>query len=89
MITLGSHSVSHANLNRVDRPPAEREIVESKQALERIVGRHVGLFAAPFATVGNDLIQAFKDAGYDRVFLNIPSLSATDTGSFMIGRMSV
>lgn len=89
LITIGSHTVSHINLTNVDKSIARKEIFESKETLERILKNKVTLFAAPYATLNEDFTDLFKQAGYERVFLNIPTFPATKTDSYILGRNSV
>lgn len=89
LITIGSHTVSHINLNHTDESTAKREIFDSKIILETILNKEIKLFAAPFATLNEKFIPLFKEAGYQRVFLNIPTFPATKTDLYVLGRTSV
>lgn len=89
LITLGSHSVSHINLTHNDEHAAVQEIFESKKALEQIINKEVRLFAAPYATLNEKFIPLFREAGFERVFLNIPTFPATKTDLYILGRTSV
>lgn len=89
LITIGSHTVSHVNLNNIDESIAIREIFESKKTLERILNLKVTLFAAPYATLDEKFIDLFRQADYKRVFLNIPTFPATKTDLYFLGRISV
>lgn len=89
LITVGSHSVSHVSLNSVGESTARREIFQSKKTLEEILDRRITLFAAPYATLDKQLTPLFREAGYERVFLNIPTCPATNTASYVLGRTSV
>ncbi len=89
LITVGSHTVSHINLTNIDEISARKEIFESKETLEKILNKKVYLFAAPYATFNEKFTDLFKQAGYQRVFLNIPTFPATKTDSYTLGRTSV
>jgi peptidoglycan/xylan/chitin deacetylase (PgdA/CDA1 family) len=89
LITIGSHSVSHINFNEIDKETAEKEIYESKLYLENILNKNIILFAAPFATLNESILPVFKKAGYERVFLNIPTYPATKTDLYLLGRTSI
>jgi peptidoglycan/xylan/chitin deacetylase (PgdA/CDA1 family) len=88
-ITIGSHTVSHIHLANVDESIARREIFESKETLELILNKKATLFAAPYATLNEKFIPLFREAGFKRVFLNIPTFPATKTNLFVLGRISV
>lgn len=89
LITIGSHTVFHVNLNYETETSIRREIVDSKKNLERLMDKKVTLFAAPYATLNEKYAELFKQAGYQRVFLNIPSFPSTRTDLYILGRTSV
>ncbi len=69
---LGAHTVTHADLSTLDYDACRREIEESKEALEAIVGVDVQTFAYPFGRYGQAAIAAVRDVGL---------LAAVTTGS--------
>jgi peptidoglycan/xylan/chitin deacetylase (PgdA/CDA1 family) len=89
LITVGSHTVSHINLNREDKTTIRYEITDSKKTLERILDREVTLFAAPYATLNEKYAELFKEAGYQHIFLNIPTFPFTKLDQYILGRISV
>ena len=66
---IGAHTVSHPILAQLDEPAARAEIEEGKQALERLIGAEVGLFAYPHGRPGADYSAAtvalVREAGFD------------------------
>jgi peptidoglycan/xylan/chitin deacetylase (PgdA/CDA1 family) len=48
-IGFGSHTVNHPKLVQLSRPEIERELADSKAAIERELGQPVGTFAYPYA----------------------------------------
>lgn len=68
LVTIGSHTVSHPVLSRVDREQARREVTESKLELERITGKDVRFFAYPNGTRADydtGTIRLLQEAGYE------------------------
>jgi peptidoglycan/xylan/chitin deacetylase (PgdA/CDA1 family) len=68
---IGSHTVSHADLGKLDADAARRELVESKQTLEQQLGRPVRWFAHPFGGRQNfraEHLPLVYEAGYDACF---------------------
>jgi peptidoglycan/xylan/chitin deacetylase (PgdA/CDA1 family) len=63
-MTVGSHTVNHPKLTLVDHHTRERELVESKATLERILGRPVDLLAYPHGAADADIADAARRAGY-------------------------
>jgi peptidoglycan/xylan/chitin deacetylase (PgdA/CDA1 family) len=64
---LGSHTQTHPNLAALTDADRERELVDSKLALEDRLGIEVAHFSAPFGAVANfnpAVAQAAQAAGY-------------------------
>jgi peptidoglycan/xylan/chitin deacetylase (PgdA/CDA1 family) len=51
-LTVGSHSHSHHDLTKLDAPSQQRELVFSKQLLEKRLGREITAIAYPFGWPG-------------------------------------
>jgi peptidoglycan/xylan/chitin deacetylase (PgdA/CDA1 family) len=71
-LEIGSHSVSHFNFSKsFSDEELKTELMGSKAALEKIVGRPVARFAVPWGGIphcSTRVIQGAKDAGYERVY---------------------
>ncbi len=66
-IEFGSHTVTHPILSTVDDEALNRELVNSRQKLERELGKPVSILAYPIgeASAFNDkVIGAAQSAGY-------------------------
>ena len=63
-IELGAHTVSHPDLSRMDRTACLREMVDSRQELERLTGGPVTTFAYPFCRYGEAALAAVAEAGF-------------------------
>lgn len=67
-MAIGAHTVTHPILSAIDDDTAEREITESKTALEAIIGKPVETFAYPNGTPGRDFaprhVEMVKRAGF-------------------------
>jgi peptidoglycan/xylan/chitin deacetylase (PgdA/CDA1 family) len=63
-IELGSHSLTHANFERLDEEAARRELVESRRELEQRFGRPVTSFAYPFGLYRPAQVALVQQAGY-------------------------
>jgi peptidoglycan/xylan/chitin deacetylase (PgdA/CDA1 family) len=65
---FGSHTVTHANLGTVSVEQARHELVESKNTLERQLGKSVRWLAYPYGQKTNfalDRLPLLEDAGYE------------------------
>jgi peptidoglycan/xylan/chitin deacetylase (PgdA/CDA1 family) len=67
-ITIGAHSSHHVHLTRVDVAVAQREIEESKQHLEQVLGRPVSLFAYPYGESNEQVERFVEQAGFTAAF---------------------
>jgi peptidoglycan/xylan/chitin deacetylase (PgdA/CDA1 family) len=65
LFTIGSHTLSHPDLPRIDADAARLEITNSKRALEERLGRPVTCFCYPRGKVNQSVIAMVRDAGYD------------------------
>ena len=63
-ITIGSHTANHAFLPPLSPQEVQRELVESKRALEAVLGHEVSLFSYPSGGVTPEIEQAVERAGY-------------------------
>lgn len=68
LITIGSHTISHPFLTRCEPHELERELVGSKQVLEKITVRKIDLFAYPTGDYDAKVAEAVRDAGYRAAF---------------------
>ncbi|BBL75323.1 polysaccharide deacetylase family protein [Methylomagnum ishizawai] len=63
-IEIGSHSVSHPRLGRLDPAAYRAEIADSKAALEDLLGTAVESFAYPYGDYTPEVRDAVAGAGY-------------------------
>ena len=89
LVTVGSHTLTHPNLRRVDQAQARREISDSRAELQRILNMDVSLFSFPYGEFNSRLIQLCRDAGYERVFTTLPILAFCGPDEFVSGRVTV
>ena len=64
LVSFGSHSLSHPHLNKLSRAQLDRELSESKKALEKKLGKKIEFFAAPYGEYSANHLNAFSKAGY-------------------------
>ena len=63
-VEFGSHTLTHPHLPQLSRADKEREIRDSRKAIEDRLGRPVTLFAYPFGDCDAECVQVVRDAGY-------------------------
>jgi peptidoglycan/xylan/chitin deacetylase (PgdA/CDA1 family) len=64
LIEIGSHTLTHANLSRLDDQMREHELSESRRVLKQLTGQPVESFAYPFGIYGAADVTAARQAGY-------------------------
>jgi peptidoglycan/xylan/chitin deacetylase (PgdA/CDA1 family) len=88
-VLIGSHGATHERLTELSDRDARREIGESRSHLEAILGRPVTLFSFPYGACDARLEQYCRDAGYERIFTNLPLLALSEPDEFVSGRVEV
>jgi len=63
-MTIGSHSLTHRNMARMDEETLSFELKESKKILEKNLDIEVKYFAYPGGSYSERTIEATKEAGY-------------------------
>lgn len=83
LVTIGSHSQTHANVTILDYDEARKEIGESKTDIEILLGREVSTFAFPNGEYNEQVLSLTRQAGYLRTFSVLP----TGEDDFLFGRI--
>ncbi len=89
LVTIGSHTVSHRALTKLDEGDAGRELAESRGMLEGVLGRSITLFSFPFGAMNSHLVAYCRKSGYERVFSTSPELAFSDPYEFVTARVPV
>jgi peptidoglycan/xylan/chitin deacetylase (PgdA/CDA1 family) len=87
--TIGSHTLTHARLTKVDPARAREEIVASKRSLEDRFGVAVEQFAYPWGDWNFTLAEEVARAGYRGAFTIDPGVNTLDTPAFARRRFPV
>ena len=87
VVTIGSHTATHAMMTTLNEPDAMRELRESREHLAAILGRAVTMFCFPYGAYRDDLIPRCREAGYERIFTCMPALA--NPSAFVQGRVRV
>jgi peptidoglycan/xylan/chitin deacetylase (PgdA/CDA1 family) len=89
LISLGSHTRTHAFLPRLTEEEARDEIAMSRVRLGQMLGRDFTLFAFPYGAFNEGLITICKEAGYQRIFTTLPYPAELGSQEFVSGRVTV
>jgi glycosyltransferase involved in cell wall biosynthesis len=63
---IGAHTMTHPHLDRLDVAAARQEIIDSKVALERIIGRPLRSFCYPYGDYNEETKRLVQEAGFSR-----------------------
>jgi peptidoglycan/xylan/chitin deacetylase (PgdA/CDA1 family) len=89
---IGAHTVNHPILARLSRPQARREILESRETLERILGERVSLFAYPNGKPDEDYtpdtVALVRELGFDAAVSTRWGVSGADADLFQLRRFT-
>jgi peptidoglycan/xylan/chitin deacetylase (PgdA/CDA1 family) len=91
-MTIGAHTLSHPVLSLCSEEEARHEILESKNDIERALGRPIWAFAYPFgnsSTMGEREVNLAREAGFACAFLNVEYWRAGPANPFAIPRIHV
>lgn len=72
-LTIGAHTVTHPNLEQVVPETARKEILESKEEIERNIGKTVRYFASPYGRENEEIVDLIKSLGFDYAFGRLSS----------------
>jgi peptidoglycan/xylan/chitin deacetylase (PgdA/CDA1 family) len=87
LITIGSHTVTHPNLLKLNTQEAAREMTESKAELEDLLGRSVESFSFPHGAYNASLLRLAQETGYNRLFTIEPRLMDASNPGAVLGRV--
>jgi peptidoglycan/xylan/chitin deacetylase (PgdA/CDA1 family) len=89
LVTIGSHTLTHPFLTRIDETEAKRELRESRIALEKMLGRKVVLFSFPHGDHHARMIDWCRESGYEHVFTILPEPAFCVSDKYVVGRVGV
>jgi peptidoglycan/xylan/chitin deacetylase (PgdA/CDA1 family) len=86
-VTFGSHSYSHHDLTTLGEKECERDLRESRELLEDLLGRPVAFLAYPFGHHDRKVRRAAERAGFSHAF-SLPE-GREPTGRYAVPRVVV
>lgn len=89
LISIGSHTSTHAMLTSLDEHAAKAEILESRLRLQQMLQKNIKLFSFPYGAFNANLVAWCREAGYTRVFTILPVPALPDAEGYITGRVSV
>lgn len=77
-VTIGSHTVEHSILDRLDDKSVQEQLIISKESIEQHTGKQCSYFCYPNGNWNNVVVSMLKDSGY-------VSAVTTDKGPNKVG----
>jgi peptidoglycan/xylan/chitin deacetylase (PgdA/CDA1 family) len=91
-MSVGAHTRSHTVLSVCSDEESRREIRDSKNDLERVLGKTVWAFAYPFggpSTVSHREVRLAQEAGFSCAFVNVEQWESGCSNPFAVERTHV
>ena len=88
-IAFGSHTCSHARLDRLSPGERAAELEQSRIAIERHTGVSAELLAYPGGNFGRDVVDAVRRAGYEGAFTTIAGANRPGCDPLRLRRLEV
>ena len=89
LVRIGSHTMSHAYLPKLDAAKMSEELSGSRQKLESLLNREIKTFALPYGAYNDKVLEICQQAGYERVFTGLPVFAFVQPKEFLTGRAVV
>jgi peptidoglycan/xylan/chitin deacetylase (PgdA/CDA1 family) len=88
-IEIGSHTVHHPNLVEISQDEVRAELRDSREALEKLLGRKINSISFPYGNCGEREMKLARETGYDFCFTALPQTLAGSIQPGLIGRVDV
>jgi peptidoglycan/xylan/chitin deacetylase (PgdA/CDA1 family) len=89
LVTVGSHTATHARLTTASAPEVRRELLESRERLSYLLKADVRLFCFPFGAHNDESVKLCRYAGYARAFGAQSISPAQVSNPFLVDRVRV
>jgi peptidoglycan/xylan/chitin deacetylase (PgdA/CDA1 family) len=89
LVTIGSHSLSHRVLSECDQLTQKKEIFESKDIIEDLIGKPIDMFAYPHGVFNGNIRSLVVDAGYKVAFTSVNSFNPPYQDKLLIKRNEI
>ena len=89
LVTIGSHGVTHKNLNSLSAEEQKAELTESKRIIESIIGKPVNAFAFSHGQYNKDTLSLMNDYDYGFSTRQLPLNFITEINRKVLPRFNV
>lgn len=87
LVEIGAHTVHHVWLKGGTLKTVQEEVTQSKQDLEKLIGKAVVSFAYPFGAFDQQALDAVKKAGYLSATSTIPGIEQKQEYKYFMYRL--
>lgn len=88
-ITIGAHTMNHPHLAKISLDQAREEIINSKKALEKILGKPVLVFSYPYGSYDKNVEKIVKEAGYKAAVTTRQGINFPDSDHYALKRIRI
>ncbi len=88
-VEIGSHTLTHANLDKLDDAACLFELTESKKQLEQLIDTSVSSFAYPFGIYSDRDVRMAKEAGYSNAVTTKEGIDETSLDFMQLQRIKI
>ena len=89
LVEIGSHTMTHANLEKLDDAQCLQELLESKIQLEQLIHQPVTSFAYPFGIYSQRDVALAKQAGYSNAVTTEEGIDGLDPDFMQLQRIKI
>jgi peptidoglycan/xylan/chitin deacetylase (PgdA/CDA1 family) len=89
LVEIGSHTMTHANLDKLDDAQCLSELTQSKLQLEQLIQQPVTSFAYPFGIYSVRDVQLAKQAGYQNAVTTIEGIDGPQPDFMQLQRIKI
>ncbi len=89
-VEFGAHTMTHVNLTKADKDTAQKEIIQSKKAVEKLTGVMCQAFAYPYGRYNEVHVEMVKNAGFTTAVTTKKAVAAFDhSNPYTLPRLSI
>ncbi|NNH36139.1 polysaccharide deacetylase family protein [Acinetobacter sp. NIPH 2377] len=89
LVEIGSHTLTHANLDKLDEAECLKELFESKVQLEQLTNRPVTSFAYPFGIYSARDLEIAKQVGYSNAVTTNEGIDSEQPDFMQLQRIKI
>lgn len=89
LVEIGSHTMTHANLDKLSDEACLSELTQSKQQLEEMIGKPIHSFAYPFGIYSERDVLLTKQAGYTNAVTTIEGINDFSPDFMQLRRIKI